>query len=324
MKKLDKTDKKILGILNNNSRISYSKIAKELKMNRTIVAYRIEQLISKGVIRSFEPKIDYEKIGYFKYICYIGLYDFDKKTKERIIHFLKTHPFSAWLGECIGKYQIRLRILAKDKSHFYRILSEIEQEFGNNLREIKTLHMVEPIKKDNEIVFTGGKKTIVKRPKQIKIDEKDYLLLQGLAKNCRETLLNLSKKTGLSIEGLRNRIKALEKSGVITGYTCNINTRAIEDVGLWGNMLVKFKNPQRIAGKLKEFTSKRKQLGRSFLLFGDWNAELTFFTKDMQTLHDLLNEFLTEFSKEIQQYDIIFYLEGHKYPPVPEGVLSVN
>ncbi|MBW2973190.1 Lrp/AsnC family transcriptional regulator [Candidatus Woesearchaeota archaeon] len=324
MKKLDKTNKKILGILKHNSRTPYSKIAKELKINRTIIAYRIEQLIKKGVIRSFEPKIDYEKIGYFKYLCYIGFYDFDKKTKEKIIHFLKTHPFSAWLGECIGKYQIRLRVLAKDKSHFYRILSEIEQEFGSNLREIKTLHMVEPIKQDNEIVFRGGKKLIVKKPKPIELDDKDYLILQGLTKNCRETLLNLSKKTGLSIEGLRNRIKSLEKNGIILGYTCNINTHSIEDVGLWGNILVKFKNPERIAGKLREFTSQRKQLGRSFLLFGDWNAEFTFFTKDMQTLHDLLNEFLTEFSKDIHQYDIIFYLEGHKYPPVPEGVLVVN
>ncbi|MBD3259724.1 winged helix-turn-helix transcriptional regulator, partial [Candidatus Woesearchaeota archaeon] len=310
MKKLDHIDKRILGILRQNSREAYSKIAKEIKINRSIVPYRIEQLIKKGVIRSFEPRIDYKKLGYQKFLCYIGFYEFDKEHKEKIINYLKNHPFCAWLGECIGKFQIRARFLAKDRHGFYRILSGIKKEFGTNIRELKAFDMIDSIKPDNEVLFKGKKGPIEKKNRTTLLDEKDLILLQNLAKNCRETLLNLSRRTDLSIEGLRNRLKILEKSGIITGFTCNIDTHRAEDIQLWGNFLVDFKHPEKIEKKLKEFTSKHKQLGRSFLLFGDWNAEFTFFAKDVKELQHVLTEFLTTFSRDMNSYDIVYYLDG--------------
>lgn len=322
MKELDHVDKRILGILRQNSREAYSKIAKELRVNRAVVPYRIEQLIKKGIIRSFEPKIDYSKLGYQKFLCYIGFYEFDKEQKEKIIEFLKKHPFCAWLGECIGKYQIRARFLAKGRHDFYKILSEIKKEFGQNLRELKAFDMMDSIKPDNDVLFSGKKGPIEKKDRTTVLDEKDLVILHNLANNCRETLLNLSNKTKLSIEGIRNRIKILEKSGVITSYTCNIDVNQAEDIELWGNFLINFKEPEKIEGKLKEFTKNHKQLGRSYLLFGDWNAEFTFFAKDVKELQSLLSEFLTVFSRDMNSYDIIFYLDGHKYPPVPEGVFK--
>ncbi|MBW2987680.1 Lrp/AsnC family transcriptional regulator [Candidatus Woesearchaeota archaeon] len=322
MKQLDHIDKRILGILRQNSREAYSKMAKELRINRSIVPYRIEQLIKKGIIRSFEPRIDYTKLGYQKFLCYIGFYEFDKEQKENIIEFLKNHPYSAWLGECISKYQIRVRFWAKDRRHFYKILSDLKKEFSTNIRELKTFDMIESIKLDNEVLFKGKKGTIEKKERTTILDEKDFIILQGLAKDCRETLLNLSQKTKLSIEGLRNRIKILEKSGIITGYTCNIDIHQAEDIELWGNLLINFKHPEKIEKKLKEFTTQHKNLGRSYMLFGDWNAEFTFFARDVKELHELLNQFLSLFSRDMNNYDIIYYLDGHKYPPVPQGVLK--
>ncbi|MBW3014773.1 Lrp/AsnC family transcriptional regulator, partial [Candidatus Woesearchaeota archaeon] len=110
-------------------------------------------------------------------------------------------------------------------------------------------------------------------------------------------------------------------AGIIKGYTININHR---DFGIvvWGNLLIRFKDPQKIFSKLKGFAAEKINIGRSFLLFGEWNAELGFSAENIDTLHELISDFLTKFSTEIIDYEIIFNQQGHKYPPVALGIFK--
>ncbi len=50
------------------------------------------------------------------------------------------------------------------------------------------------------------------------MDEKDLKLLQELQKDCRQSLKKLSRKLNLSITTVYERMKKLEKEGVIKGY----------------------------------------------------------------------------------------------------------
>jgi len=52
----------------------------------------------------------------------------------------------------------------------------------------------------------------------MKLSEKDILLLGELQKNCRQSLKKISRKLGMSITTAFERMKKLEKEGVITGY----------------------------------------------------------------------------------------------------------
>jgi len=57
----------------------------------------------------------------------------------------------------------------------------------------------------------------------IKIDEVDRQILRMLKNNARISLTKIAKEIGLSVMGVKNRISRLEKAGVITGYSANIN-----------------------------------------------------------------------------------------------------
>lgn len=60
---IDEMDKKILSILHENGRISYTDMGKQLDLSRVAIQTRINSLIEQGVIEKFTTVINPAKIG---------------------------------------------------------------------------------------------------------------------------------------------------------------------------------------------------------------------------------------------------------------------
>lgn len=60
---IDTIDRKIISILHQNARISYTDLAKEIGLSRVAVQTRIQALMDNGVIERFTAVINPEKIG---------------------------------------------------------------------------------------------------------------------------------------------------------------------------------------------------------------------------------------------------------------------
>lgn len=61
---LEETDKKILNILVENSRLSLRQIAKKANVSVATVMHHIRRLEKERVIKNYTTKLDYEKTGY--------------------------------------------------------------------------------------------------------------------------------------------------------------------------------------------------------------------------------------------------------------------
>ncbi|MFQ6060102.1 MAG: Lrp/AsnC family transcriptional regulator, partial [Thermoplasmata archaeon] len=61
---MDLLDSRILGLLNENGRMSYRVIAKKLKVSLSTVSNRIHRMEEKGIIKGYAPIIDTESLGY--------------------------------------------------------------------------------------------------------------------------------------------------------------------------------------------------------------------------------------------------------------------
>ncbi|MDQ3853629.1 MAG: Lrp/AsnC family transcriptional regulator [Thermoproteota archaeon] len=61
---MDETDVKILKKLLSDARMSYRKVAEEIGVSPPTVLARVEKLESDGIIRSYSPLLDHEKLGY--------------------------------------------------------------------------------------------------------------------------------------------------------------------------------------------------------------------------------------------------------------------
>jgi DNA-binding Lrp family transcriptional regulator len=81
MYELDETDKRIIGMLNKDARLSFRHISRELKISLTKVTSRVKKMENQGIIRGYIPLIDAEKIG-FDLLVIIGLDISKAKTME--------------------------------------------------------------------------------------------------------------------------------------------------------------------------------------------------------------------------------------------------
>lgn len=61
---LEQTDKKILNILMENSRLSLRQIAKKADVSVATVMHHIKKLERENIIKKYTTKLDYERIGY--------------------------------------------------------------------------------------------------------------------------------------------------------------------------------------------------------------------------------------------------------------------
>jgi len=61
---IDKTDKGILKLLGNNSRVPFLEIAKKLSISESTVRNRVSNLQTNGIIKKFSTQIDPAKLGY--------------------------------------------------------------------------------------------------------------------------------------------------------------------------------------------------------------------------------------------------------------------
>ena len=62
--KLEETDRKILNVIVDNSRLSLRQIAKKVSVSVATVMHHINKLEKEKIIEKYSAKLDYEKIGY--------------------------------------------------------------------------------------------------------------------------------------------------------------------------------------------------------------------------------------------------------------------
>ncbi|MCD6372127.1 MAG: Lrp/AsnC family transcriptional regulator [Thermococcus sp.] len=78
---VDELDLKILALLQENSRLSYREIARELKVAVGTVYNRVKRMEEEGIIKGFAPVLDYEKLG-FGLTAVIGIKAQGRKITE--------------------------------------------------------------------------------------------------------------------------------------------------------------------------------------------------------------------------------------------------
>lgn len=62
---------------------------------------------------------------------------------------------------------------------------------------------------------------------KIKLDKKDLKVLEILKENAKLTTSQIAKKTAIPITTVHNRIKKLERLGIIKNYTINLNFKRL-------------------------------------------------------------------------------------------------
>jgi len=126
------------------------------------------------------------------------------------------------------------------------------------------------------------------------MDYIEYKLLNSLQKNARLTNLELAKQVGLSASPCLRRVKSLEESGVITGYSAIINQNK---VNLSVNVFVQVSLERQSEERLQVFEEKimeYREVMEAYLMTGEADYLLRIVVKDLQAYEKFLKNNLTK------------------------------
>lgn len=125
---LDSTDKKILKILQENAKKSYSEIGEKIGISSSGVHKRIKHLKKKGVIQKTVTKIDPKKVGK-KLKAFIGVATESGRCKD-VRPKLTKRPEVLEVHEMAGEHDLFLKLVTDSPDKLNKILHEIDRISG--------------------------------------------------------------------------------------------------------------------------------------------------------------------------------------------------
>ena len=125
---------------------------------------------------------------------------------------------------------------------------------------------------------------------QIKLDKFDRALLRALQRNARASLQEVSEEVGLTTSPCWTRIKRLEESGVIEGYTVKVNA---EKIGRPEQLIVQLTLNKHTDAAMAEFARHLEAIPEvidAYLVSGDYDYVLRLSVRDTRDYERLLRE----------------------------------
>ncbi|PIN79572.1 hypothetical protein COV16_03490 [Candidatus Woesearchaeota archaeon CG10_big_fil_rev_8_21_14_0_10_34_8] len=314
--KLDLKDRRILYQLDTNSRQSNSQIAKKVGLSKQVVGFRIKRLLKQNML-SFYAVIDISKLGFTIHKNFLRLQNINRNKEKQLLNFLKNHPNIVWIASCDGKYDLAFGTWAKDMEFLDKTIKELDQNFGKHIseRHIATIikgqyfirdYLIPKTKHSFKESFFGAV------PTPTKIDETNWKILVELGKDARKNAVDIAKEINVSADAVGDRIKKLEKAGVIKHY--NIVPNESNYPYLHYKVLIGLRNiTEEKENKLIEFCHVHPNIVYIVKALGPWEFEIDIECSDTTEFREIMMDIKTQFSDIVKDYSALQMYQVHKY-----------
>jgi len=118
---MDEKDMKMIELLQENARISYTEIARVLGVTETTVRKRIAELERKGVIKKYTIEVDPEKLGY-RTVTILGM-DVEPKYLLEAAHKLAELEEVKWVATSTGDHMIMSEVWTRNGEELLKLLT---------------------------------------------------------------------------------------------------------------------------------------------------------------------------------------------------------
>lgn len=310
--KLDKIDKIILTELDKNCRIPTTKLAKIAKKSRQAVEYRINQMIKKGIIISFNVAFNPHKMGYKIYKIYVKLRNIPKE-KQKLFSYLKSSGIVYWMGECSGKWDLIFGVFAKSDYEFFDFKNEFISEFNKIIVDEEGGILVD-VNQYSKMYFTNEIISPVMFAGEIvnnELDELDYAILGEVVNNGRIPINELAYKVNSTAIIVRGKLKKLEQKGIIIQYRIGIDLNKL-GLELYKAIIKLDKYTKEDEQRLLEYMSQIPNI--HYFIRNIWQIELEIVVSGYQEYYEIIENLKKEFPYVIRTVDSVLMITDEWTP----------
>lgn len=320
---LDKIDCRILYELDLFSRASNGRIAKKAGASEQVVTYRINRLVKNKAIRKFHAIVNVAKYGFENFRLYLRFQNLSIEKEKELVDYLVESPFTMWVARCRGHWDMIVTFTAKSIKHFAEIFHELLVRFDNFIlnKNICTVEMVDHFTRayflDEPVLKLAY--TYAGEKEKTGLDELDNKILSFISNDSRNSFLELSKKLGCSPDTVINRVKKLEKAGIILGYGLLLN---LQRIGFFNNIIcvkLHYLNQKRLKDFFG-FAAEQKNIIFAAHILGDHDIDLEVEVKSREELDALIGLLREKFTDIIRDFEVLTIYDEPKWDFYPKGV----
>jgi Lrp/AsnC family transcriptional regulator for asnA, asnC and gidA len=321
MESLDKIDKKILYLLDLNSRQSLSQIGKKAGLSKANVRYRINRLQHKGIIKKFYTVIDTFKLGYTSLRIYLILENVNPEIEEEIIQHFVNNKYTWWVGKTVGRFDIVIILWIKNINEFYKFWESTLMKYRSYFSKqvfspfAQLLHYRYSFLLEDNNIEDRNKYEITGSQNIVEYDQLDFRILKILATNSRASLTDMMKILQVSTKTIRKKIRRMKELGIIQGFRIQIDYLKIGyqyykvDIDL-----INYKKNLSMIKYIKKNPN---------LIFIDKSAgfadlELEFYVKNLDQLLKIIYNLIKQFPGVIKSYKYFYLKKIFKIQYLPE------
>ncbi|MFB6265919.1 MAG: Lrp/AsnC family transcriptional regulator [Candidatus Nanohaloarchaea archaeon] len=124
---VDETDLEIIDRLKEDGRASLRELADDLDLSPSTVSNRFHRLKEEGILKGFQPKLDYEELGFeLTAVIDVRLNSAGEETVSEISDRDET------MSEFVVTGETDIVLICKfvDREHMYEFLGDLQQEDG--------------------------------------------------------------------------------------------------------------------------------------------------------------------------------------------------
>jgi len=147
---LDEIDSKILSYLVANTRMPFTEIAKLMNVSAGTIHVRVKKMEESGIILGSSLNINYNLLNYH-FTAFIGILLTKSNKTQEVLKELSKIPNVTEISVISGKYNIFIKLCAKDTEDAKRIIYKID-DIPDVMRTESMISMEEYISDKNRLI----------------------------------------------------------------------------------------------------------------------------------------------------------------------------
>ncbi len=318
MKGLDERDYQLLDLLTHDAKTPTNVLAKELRLHKNSVLYRIERLQKIGVIKQFSMYPGFPTLGKDTFYVFFRL-RLSEEKKQEIYTYLKNHPLALWVIRLIGKWNIMLELVCDDIYHFNNEIAKITDYLGDIVSDYRVVLLYFPYKVEPTINF---RKEYVPKPfkieKKVEIDALDKKILRILSENSALSYGKIANNITTS-DTVFYRIKKLLNLGVIRKFVPIVDLQKLGFQRFF--ILLKLSDVNEVRFKaLGTHIASNKNVFFAFRTTGELGVALFCAYKNTSELDIFLSKLNNLFSDILREQEVFPIVEDLTFEYYPKGL----
>lgn len=230
---MDGVDEKLLFYLDVNARMPVKKIASLIGEKSEKINYRLKRLFQDGIIKRCFTEINPWKVGYTSFKVHFQFQGVDKEKIDEMYEFLLQNCNVGWVASCLGRWDMVVEILARDRHEFMKFYSKFHRKYYEYI-----LYKVVGV--TLERIFLN-KKWLAPQLSQVSasymsgepmklVDSKDFIILRHLIFNGRDSVKKMSDVLGMPPTTISQRMNNLVKKEIITNFRIDVDLARFKKV----------------------------------------------------------------------------------------------